>query len=175
MTLPKTPSFRLDGKRALVTGASSGIGQACAVALAEAGAHVVCAARGAERLAATVEEMQASGWSAEALQLLPAKVVEYSGEMNQMLRALKDFLFERMYRHYRLMRMQTKAERFVCEIFEAYVKEPKMLPGKTQLRLEETVLERVITDYIAGMTDDYFLRKAKSIGCQVPQRKSLPD
>lgn len=69
MTLPKTPSFRLDGKRALVTGASSGIGQACAVALAEAGAHVVCAARGAERLAATVEEMQASGWSAEALQL----------------------------------------------------------------------------------------------------------
>jgi NAD(P)-dependent dehydrogenase (short-subunit alcohol dehydrogenase family) len=69
MTLPKTPSFRLDGKRALVTGASSGIGQACAVALAEAGAHVVCAARGAERLAATVEEMQASGWSAETLQL----------------------------------------------------------------------------------------------------------
>ncbi len=69
MTLPKTPSFRLDGKRALVTGASSGIGQACAVALAEAGAHVICVARGAERLAATVEEMQANGWSAEVLQL----------------------------------------------------------------------------------------------------------
>ncbi len=69
MTLPKTPSFRLNGKRALVTGASSGIGQACAVALADAGAHVVCAARGAEKLASTVDEMKANGWSAEALQL----------------------------------------------------------------------------------------------------------
>jgi len=47
--LPKTPSFRLDGKRAIVAGASSGIGLGCAVALAEAGAHVVMAARGEER------------------------------------------------------------------------------------------------------------------------------
>lgn len=61
MTLPKTPSFRLDGKRALVTGASSGIGQACAVALAEAGAHVICAARGADRLQDTVAAMTAKG------------------------------------------------------------------------------------------------------------------
>lgn len=69
MTLPRTPSLRLDGKRALVTGASSGIGQACAVALAEAGAHVVCAARGADKLQASVDEMTAAGWSAEALAL----------------------------------------------------------------------------------------------------------
>jgi NAD(P)-dependent dehydrogenase (short-subunit alcohol dehydrogenase family) len=45
MKLPKTPSLRLDGKRAMVTGAGRGIGLACAVALAEAGAHVVLAAR----------------------------------------------------------------------------------------------------------------------------------
>lgn len=67
--LPRTPSFRLDGKRALVTGASSGIGQGCAVALAEVGAHVVCAARGVEKLQATVDAMAAEGWSAEALAL----------------------------------------------------------------------------------------------------------
>jgi NAD(P)-dependent dehydrogenase (short-subunit alcohol dehydrogenase family) len=50
MTLPRTPSFRLDGKRALVTGASSGIGLASAMALAEAGAHVVLAARSLDTL-----------------------------------------------------------------------------------------------------------------------------
>ena len=67
MILPRTPSFRLDGKRALVTGASSGIGQGCAVALAEAGAHVVCAARGVAKLQASVDAMIDEGWSAEVL------------------------------------------------------------------------------------------------------------
>ena len=67
--LPRTPSLSLTGKTALVTGASSGIGQGCAVALAEAGAHVVCAARGVERLQNTVAAMAAEGWSAEAVQL----------------------------------------------------------------------------------------------------------
>jgi len=66
MTLPQTPTFRLDGKRALVTGASSGIGLGCAVALAEAGAHVVMTARGAERLQAAVDEAAAAGLSVEA-------------------------------------------------------------------------------------------------------------
>ena len=69
MALPSTPSFRLDGRRALVTGASSGIGLGCAVALAEAGAHVVCAARGADRLNAVVAEMAAAGFSVEPLVL----------------------------------------------------------------------------------------------------------
>ena len=67
--LPRTPSLSLTGKTALVTGASSGIGQGCAVALAEAGAHVVCAARGLDRLQDTVAAMRDKGWSAEAVQL----------------------------------------------------------------------------------------------------------
>ena len=69
MSLPKTPTFRLDGRRALVTGASSGIGAACASALAEHGAHVVCAARGVDRLQAVVGEINARGDSASALPL----------------------------------------------------------------------------------------------------------
>lgn len=55
MKLPKTPSFRLDGKTALVTGASSGIGLACAVALAEAGADVTVAARSEDKLTDLVD------------------------------------------------------------------------------------------------------------------------
>ena len=69
MTLPRTPSFRLDGKRALVAGGSRGIGLGCAVALAEAGAHVIVAARNAVQVQAAVNEMAQAGFSAEALVL----------------------------------------------------------------------------------------------------------
>lgn len=69
MTLPSSPSFRLDGRRALVAGASRGIGLGCAVALAEAGAEVICAARGADQLEAAVAEMRQAGLSAEPLVL----------------------------------------------------------------------------------------------------------
>lgn len=69
MTLPRTPSFRLDGRRALVTGASSGIGLGCAVALAEAGAHVTIAARRLEQLNETAAEMTAQGWSVQAMKM----------------------------------------------------------------------------------------------------------
>ncbi|WP_208350425.1 SDR family NAD(P)-dependent oxidoreductase [Pseudaestuariivita rosea] len=69
MILPKTPSFRLDGKRALVAGASSGIGLACAVALGEAGADVTVAARRRDALDDLVKAMQAQGMTARAMTL----------------------------------------------------------------------------------------------------------
>lgn len=69
MTLPKTPSFRLDGRRALVAGASSGIGAACAVALAEQGAEVTLCARREPELRALAEEMEAAGLKSETLPL----------------------------------------------------------------------------------------------------------
>ncbi|WP_420860839.1 SDR family NAD(P)-dependent oxidoreductase [Algirhabdus cladophorae] len=64
MTLPKTPSLRLDGKRAFVPGGSRGIGLGCAVALAEAGAEVVIAARSADQVAQAATQMTEAGMSA---------------------------------------------------------------------------------------------------------------
>ncbi len=67
MTLPRTPSFRLDGRRALVTGAGRGIGLACAAALAEAGAEVWLAARSAGEVQAAAASLRARGDRAHAL------------------------------------------------------------------------------------------------------------
>ena len=66
-TLPTPPSFSLAGRRALVTGGSSGIGLGCAVALAEAGAHVVIMARRREQLDEVATAMTAAGHSVEAM------------------------------------------------------------------------------------------------------------
>ena len=67
--LPKTPSFRLDGRRALVTGAGRGLGMACAAALAEAGAEVWLAARSSAEVQAAAAALRARGDRAHALVL----------------------------------------------------------------------------------------------------------
>ncbi len=63
--LPRTPSFRLDGRRALVTGAGAGIGLACAAALAEAGAAVTLVARSPAGIEAGAAAIRQAGGSAE--------------------------------------------------------------------------------------------------------------
>lgn len=67
--LIKTPSFRLDGRRALVTGGGRGIGLAAASALAEAGAHVTLAARTAQEIEDAAAAIRARGQQADALSL----------------------------------------------------------------------------------------------------------
>ena len=69
MSLPRTPSFRLDGKRALVTGGTRGIGLGAAVALAEAGAAVTIAARTAGDIETVVNQMADAGLSGEGVAL----------------------------------------------------------------------------------------------------------
>ena len=69
MELPHSPGFDLTGRRALVAGASSGIGMACAVALAEHGAAVTLAARSGDKLREIVAAMQSQGWRADMMEL----------------------------------------------------------------------------------------------------------
>jgi NAD(P)-dependent dehydrogenase (short-subunit alcohol dehydrogenase family) len=69
MSLPVAPTFRLDGKRALVTGAGRGIGLAAASALADAGAHVTLLARTREEIDAAAAAIRARGQMAEVLAL----------------------------------------------------------------------------------------------------------
>ncbi|MEL0100018.1 MAG: SDR family oxidoreductase [Opitutae bacterium] len=80
MSLPKTPTFSLKGKRAIVTGASSGIGLACAAALGESGAEVTLVARRADLLEDLEAEMCAEGMAATSL---PMDVTDISSMQKQ--------------------------------------------------------------------------------------------
>ena len=93
--------------------------------------------------------------SALELQRLPYNVVGFSEDMFRRNRELKDFLFHNLYRHYRVVRMASKAERIVSELFNIYQSNPATLPSHLQTVIRERGLERSICDYIAGMTDRF--------------------
>ncbi len=85
-------------------------------------------------------------------------MVAFSAEMQQNDRALKDFLFENMYRHYKLNRMTSKARRLVRDLFQLLVDEPECLPTEWRRRADapnSVETARVVADYVAGMTDRY--------------------
>jgi dGTPase len=72
---------------------------------------------------------------------------------------LKLFLYQQLYRHWRVVRMAAKAQRVLEALFQAYIQEPAQLPDTVQERLESDSepLERILCDYIAGMTDRFAL------------------
>ena len=88
---------------------------------------------------------------------LPTKLVAFSNNMRVRRKPLRQFLMKNLYQHYRVVRMSDKAMRFIKKLFEAYLASPQQLPPTSQKRLKKEVPQRVICDYIAGMTDRYAL------------------
>lgn len=76
---------------------------------------------------------------------------------------LKRFLFQNLYRHHKVDKMRVKAEIFITRLFETYLRYPNLLPPKYRSRLERFGLERVVCDYIAGMTDRFALDEYKRL------------
>jgi dGTPase len=97
--------------------------------------------------------------SVDELQRLPYNVVSFSEDMRRRNRELKDFLYNNLYRHYRVMRMAVKAERIVKDLFDAYCTEPMILPKHIQDVITERGLEHTVCDYVAGMTDRYAIEE----------------
>ena len=103
---------------------------------------------------------------ADAVRRQGAPLVAFSDAMRENDRALKAFLFKRMYRHYRVNRMSEKTRRVVTELFHAYSAAPSGLPPEWQALIEpgdEAGGARVIADYIAGMTDRYALEEHRRL------------
>lgn len=95
----------------------------------------------------------------EDVRQYPQEIVCFPPNLKEKNRDLKKILFTRMYRHWRVIRMAEKAKRMLTNLFEAYVAQPQQLPDSVQERAKSESLERVVCDYIAGMTDRYALQE----------------
>ena len=96
--------------------------------------------------------------SVDDIRLLDHPIVSFSESIHKLDRCLKDFLYEKMYRHFRVNRMTSKARRVIAGLFQQLLSEPENLPTKWQEKISgesETQKAQVIADYIAGMTDRF--------------------
>jgi dGTPase len=100
-----------------------------------------------------------------ALRALPYNVAGYSSMLADYNAELKRFLFDNFYRHYRVVRMASKAERLLTQLFSDYVEEPLQLPLDVQARANDPTvgLHRAVCDYLAGMTDRYAIQEYKRL------------
>jgi dGTPase len=93
--------------------------------------------------------------SLEDVRKAPALLVCFSDDVARQNRELKSYLYTRMYNHYRVHRMKSKAKRILEALFRAYQEDSALLPARHQQKIKKEGKERIICDYIAGMTDRF--------------------
>jgi dGTPase len=112
-------------------------------------------------LSETRRRLAASGAAgADDVRRAGLQVVAFSEEMREAERALRAFLRARMYKHYKVNRMMTKAKRVLTDLFALFMEEPGCLPTGWQAQLpadpaDRSGRARIVADYIAGMTDRF--------------------
>ncbi|HEY8617367.1 deoxyguanosinetriphosphate triphosphohydrolase [Phenylobacterium sp.] len=104
--------------------------------------------------------------SAEDVRNLDHAVVAFSRDMVEDLSALRAFLMERMYRHWKVNRTRSQARRILAEMFQLFMHEPDVLPadwGERAKARDEAGRARVVCDYIAGMTDRFAIEEHRKL------------
>lgn len=109
----------------------------------------------------TLKKLKLKSWT--EVKKIDKKIVSFSKDMLKLRKPLRDFLMAELYHHYRVIRMANKAKRFIQELFKVYVLQPQQLPAHIQKRIKSDGVERVVCDYIAGMTDRYALDEYKKL------------
>ena len=91
-------------------------------------------------------------------------LVAFSDAMQARTRGLKAFLMSHLYRHWRVLRMTTKAQRIVGDLFNAFISDARLLPDQHLAYVgPHGNLHRVVADYIAGMTDRYAIQEHRRL------------
>jgi dGTPase len=105
--------------------------------------------------------------SAHDVRGLGKALVAFSGQMNEDLSRLRAFLFERMYRHWRVNRTRSQARRILAEMFQLFVGEPDVMPNDWGARAmaapDDPTRARIVCDYIAGMTDRFAIEEHRKL------------
>jgi len=104
--------------------------------------------------------------SAADVRGLGQALVAFSPQMNEDLSRLRKFLYERMYRHWRVNRTRSQARRILAEMFQLFLREPDVMPnewGAIALAADEMGRARLVCDYIAGMTDRYAIEEHRKL------------
>ena len=104
--------------------------------------------------------------SPDRVRRLGKALVAFSPEMNEDLSRLRAFLYERMYRHWRVNRTRSQARRILAEMFELFLREPDVMPnewGQRGQQLDAAARARLVCDYIAGMTDRFAIEEHKKL------------
>ena len=114
---------------------------------------------------------RAGARSVGEIRALGAPVVAFSAEMGKNGRALKDFLFERMYRHDKVNRKTEQVQDVVRQLFAHYLAKPEALPAGWQAaEADQRTAARRVADYIAGMTDRFALEEVRKLPLDGTQR-----
>ena len=101
--------------------------------------------------------------SVEDVRVVGESIAIFSPDMNKKNTELKKFLKKNLYNHHRVIRMSDKAGRLLKALFKVYSDEPQLLPPHVYAAMEDTGKERLICDYIAGMTDRFALDEYKKL------------
>jgi dGTPase len=91
-------------------------------------------------------------------------LIRFSENMSEQATQLKRFLRKNLYQHYQVNRMTSKARRIITELFEAFMREPTLMPPDYQeISGEKNAQARKVADYVAGMTDRYAMREYRRL------------
>jgi dGTPase len=101
----------------------------------------------------------------EEVRRCPEELAALSADFRREFLEMKRYLFQNMYRHHRVTRMEAKAAKVIRELFALYESNPDILPSNTRekIKSKSDPVRRVICDYIAGMTDRYAIEEFEKL------------